>query len=195
MNAELLLFGKRVSMVQRSRRRLAVIVVYVVLASMLVASATLQGHHSVTPFVLWAVVFACRLVLGGYYAGGLVKPFNGKPPRKPDMPPPLLALKLRVYRPILTADEGRYRNDERELDQRNLAHYSAYKVLGYGLLVPWFAASFLADRSMFSLDNATVNRICAMMLLALMALYLTLPQAILLWTEPDMEPLSDLVEQ
>ena len=33
----------------------------------------------------------------------------------------------------------------------------------------------------------TVNHLCSAMILGLLAMFVTLPQAILLWTEPDME--------
>jgi len=187
MNAELVMLGKRVSMAQRRRRRLLVIGVYAVLAGLLIAASTAEGRHSLTPFVLWAVIFACRLFLGGYYAGGLVKPFSGKPPRRSDVPPSLLALKLRIYQPSLGSGVE-YRSDERELHQRDFAHYRAYKVLGIGLLAPWITASFLGNRALLVIDAAMVNRLCATMTLALLALFLTLPQAIMLWTEPDMDP-------
>ena len=188
MNAELVLFGKHVSMAQRNRRRIVVAVIYCLLASLLVASYIFGSWRALSPYVIWAVILACRLFLGGYTPGGLVKPFNGKAPRNSERPPNVLALQLRVYPVLPGADGEAYRNDERELRQRDNAHYRAYQVLGISLIVPWFICSVFGDPKLFGWSEATVNHLCAVLLLAILALFLTLPQAILLWTEPDMEP-------
>ena len=42
----------------------------------------------------------------------------------------MLALKLNMYRPVLESDEERFRNDEREEQQRDRAHYLAYEFAG-----------------------------------------------------------------
>jgi hypothetical protein len=186
MNAELVFFGRRVSMARRSRRRVVVVVIYLALASLVIASSGFSGWRGVSPYVIWAVILACRLFLGGYYAGGLVKPFSGKAPSQSEAPPSLLMLKLRVFEPVPGVGEA-YRNDERELHQRDRAHYVAYKALGVALLVPWITSSLLGDQNLFSLNLAIVNRLCSALILGLIAMFLTLPQSILLWTEPDME--------
>jgi len=187
MNAELILFGKRIGMAQRTRRRVVVALIYLFLAGILVASYSFGAWRTFGPYVIWAAIFACRLFLGGYAPGGLVKPFNGKAPRQFGMPSNLLALQLRVYPVIPGADGEAYRNDERELTQRDRAHYRAYQVLGISLLLPW-AVSWFGDPRLFGWNPATVDHLCAVLLLAILALFLTLPQSILLWTEPDMEP-------
>jgi hypothetical protein len=46
------------------------------------------------------------------------------------MPPPLLLLKRRVYQSVSTGDEAAYRNDERELEQRDRPHYLAFQAMG-----------------------------------------------------------------
>jgi hypothetical protein len=191
MNAELVFFGKRVSMAPRSRRRVVVVAIYAVLASLVIASSSLSGWRSLSPYVIWAVILACRLFLGGYYPGGLVKPFSGNASRPSDAPPSLLILKLRVYKPVPGVGEA-YTNDERELNQRDRAHYLAYKALGMALFVPWVTSSLLGDQRLFSLNPATVNRLCSAIILGLIAMFITLPQAILLWTEPDMEPEAEI---
>ena len=187
MNAELVLFGKHVSMAQRNRRRIVVAVIYGLLATLLIGSYLIGSWRAASPYLIWAVILACRLFLGGYTPGGLVKPFNGKAPRNSERPPNVLALQLRVYPVLPGADGEAYRNDERELRQRDNAHYRAYQVLGISLIVPWFICSVFGDPKLFGWSAATVNHLCAVLLLAILALFLTLPQAILLWTEPDME--------
>ena len=187
MNAELVLFGMRVNMAQRQRRRLLVVLIYTALA-VLMAVLWYFSHWRGTGYVFWACLLACRWFLGGYYAGGLVKPFNGKAPKRSDMPPPLLLLKLRVYRPVLAADEPAYRNDERELHQRDHAHYLAYQALGVAVLVPWLLSSLrIIKPGLLGGIPMSPDEMYYGFLMAALTLFLTLPQAILLWTEPDME--------
>ncbi len=193
MNAELVFFGRRVSMARRDRRRALVVSIYAALAVLMATLWFTSRWHGTGVYVFWAAMIACRLFLGGYYSGGLVKPFNGKAPRRADMPPSLLALKLRVYRPILAADEPKYRSDERELDQRDRAHYAAYQAIGAAICVPWLLSSLrivrpgLLDGTGMSPDEMYFG-----LLLVVLTLFLTLPQAILLWTEPDMEPETEM---
>ena len=105
MNAELVFFGMRVSMARRDRRRALVISIYVALAVLMAALWFTSHWHGTGAYVFWAAIIACRLFLGGNYAGGLVKQFEGRAPRQNQRPPSLLALKLRIYRPVLAADE------------------------------------------------------------------------------------------
>jgi hypothetical protein len=185
MNAELVFFGKRVDMAQRSRRRSLVTAIYGAFAALLAvlcATGQLRGNSS---WIIWFALLACRFFLGGYYTGGLVKPFNGKGPKQPDAPPSLLALKLRLYR--APAEDGTYRNDERELRQRDHAHYLAFQALGMALAVPLLVASLrlIAPQFMNRIPMGP-DAVYYGLLLVAMFLFLTLPQAILLWTEPDM---------
>ncbi len=189
MNAELVIFGKRVSMTQRSRRRIVVVAIYAVLAGLLIASSTVAGWRSVSPYLIWVAILACRLFLGGYYPGGLVKVFNEKKLDRWEAPPTFLTLKLRVYNLVPGANGEAYRNDERELNQRDRAHYRAYQELGVALTVPWFTSRVLVD---LGVNPATVNHISSTMILGLLAMFITLPQAILLWTEPDVEPETEM---
>jgi hypothetical protein len=127
-----------------------------------------------------------RVFLGGFAFGGLIKPFSGKPPRRSEAPPPFLLLALRVYQP--EPNENQYRNDEREIDQRNRAVYKAYQALMIAVLAVWLLMNFrtniprLLERLSIPIDSLLYGLTTAAIMLAL-----TLPQAILLWTEPDME--------
>jgi hypothetical protein len=187
MNAELDFFGRRVSMAQRSRRRTLIVFIYSFLAALVIAVGASARMNEMAAYVIWVAIFACRLFLGGYAAGGLVKPFNKKSQERSESAPSLLALKLRVYQPIPGVGLENC-NDERELYQRDRAHFWAYQILGVSILVPWITLSLLARPKLGLLSHAVANQITSGMLLASLALFLTLPQAILLWTEPDMEP-------
>lgn len=193
MNAELVFFGMRVKMAQRSRRRSLVAGIYVGLAALMAEMWHFSHWRGTGVYVFWAAMLACRLFLGGYYAGGLVKPFNGKAPRQSEAAPSMMALKLRMYKPVLAADELCFRNDERELHQRGRAHYLAYQAIGVALCVLWLLSSLrmtrpgLLDRMGMSADEMYFG-----LLLIALTLFLTLPQAILLWTEPDLEPETEM---
>jgi hypothetical protein len=80
------------------------------------------------------------------------------------------------------------RSDERELHQRDRAHFLAYRALLVGLSLLWLVAiwGLLTPRRLnWGPMSASLMIFGAVMVLLTVAL--TLPQAILLWTEPDME--------
>ena len=188
MNAELVFFGKRLNMAQRQRRRMLVVLIYASLAILMAALWHFSHWRGTGAYVFWAAMLICRLCLGGYYAGGLVKPFRGKAPMQSEMPPPLLLLKLRMYKPVLADGDPAYRNDERDLHQRDRAHYLAYQGLGWAVLVPLFLATFrLIKPALLDWIPMAPDEMYYGLLLIALTLFLTLPQAIMLWTEPDME--------
>ena len=193
MRAELAFFGKRIDMSARIRRRALVVLMYLAFA-VLVAILWHSTHwRAAGAWVVWAVIPACRLFLGGYYSGGLVKRFDGKAPQQLWLPPSLLALRLNFYRPVLAADKEAYSNDERELTQRDRAHYIAYQILAAALLVPMFVASLRTTSGKDLLDRLAIppTEFYYGLTMIGVVLFFTLPQAILLWTEPDMEPIIE----
>ncbi len=117
-------------------------------------------------------------LLGGIRMGGPVKVY-AYPSLEREMDGPVHGLNLEGRKPF---DESVTWTplDERERTQRDVAHYTAYRilrwsfglfVLGYFLMMEW-AAAWIADRTLF--------------LLWLFLLYvLSLPQAVVLWTEPQ----------
>jgi hypothetical protein len=190
MNAELMIFGCRMSMAQQRRRRVLLVSMYACFAALMAVLWYLTHWRGTGSYVIWAAILACRYFLGGYYTGGLIKPFNGKAPQRQwEMPSPLLALKLRVYLPVLAADsEAAYRNDERELHQRDRAHYLAYQALGVVTCVPMLLASLhIVRASLLGWIPIAADELYYGLTLVAVVLFLTLPQSILLWTEPDME--------
>jgi hypothetical protein len=188
MKAEIVLLGKRVDMARQTRRRMLVAGIYAVLAALMASLWFADQWRATGTVVFWAAMLACRLFLGGVYAGGLVKPFTGKGPKEYDMPPSLLALKLRVYQPVLD-DSGRaFRNDERELKQRDRSHYQAYQALGLAVVLAWLVSDLgMMHPAWLAWIPMTPFQIFYGLTLVTMMLFLTLPQCILLWTEPDME--------
>jgi hypothetical protein len=188
MNAELVLLGKRVDMSRRSRRRALVVAIYAALTILLALLWVWTGWRGTGAYAIWAVILACRFFLGGYYRGGLVKPFVYRKPMNADAPPPLLALKLRVYRPVLDTDEDGFRNDERELSQRDHSHYLAYQAVGCMVAVEAFVASMrMLSPKLQAWMGMPADQMYYGFALVTLTLFLTLPQAILLWTEPDLE--------
>jgi hypothetical protein len=103
----------------------------------------------------------------------------------------LLLLKLRVCQPVLSGDEAFYRNDERELVQRDRAHYLAFQAIGMSVTLMAFLASLriLSPRLQGSM-SMPADQLYYGCALGILILFLTLPQSILLWTEPDMEETS-----
>ena len=188
MRAELVLLGRRVDLARQARRRALVVLIYTVLAALVIGLWFADQWRATGTYVFWAAMLACRLFLGGNYSGGLVKPFTGKGPRQYDAPPPLLLLKLRVYAPLLAAADGGFRNDERELKQRDRAHYQAYQALSLAVVIAWLVAGIGMIHPVWLgwIQMTPYQMFYGLTLLTLM-LFLTLPQCILLWTEPDME--------
>ncbi len=89
------------------------------------------------------------------------------------------------------AGDQRARGDEREMHRREHAHFRAYYFLGYGILTALFA-SFFADPNPITpllplVLRTFLIKLPQMLLMDTIFIYITLPQAILLWTEPDME--------
>jgi hypothetical protein len=195
MRAELMLMGKRVDMAPRAHRRTLVVLIYATLAAAM-AGLWFADHWRVTGvYMIFATILINRTLLGGYNFGGLIKPFSGKAPTQ-RIDPPFLVLGLRVYRP--EPEENEYRNDERESQQRDHAHYSAYQGLTLGLVLIWLLADWQANAPRLLgwllgwLPGGPAIYLYGLTL-AVVVVSQTLPQALLLWTEPDMEE-PDLVE-
>jgi hypothetical protein len=193
MRAELVFMGKRVDMAARAHRRAMVVGLYSALALGMVGLFFADRWRVSGYYLVFATFLINRVFLGGYASSWLVKPFNEKAPRRSDVAPPFLLLALRVYRPVL--GENAYRIDERELEQRGRAHYQAYQALTVVLAVLWLPAGWSAFKPAWMAGfGPAVALVVYGLVLAGIVLALTLPQAILLWTEPDMEADGDQVE-
>lgn len=186
MRAELVLLGRRVDMSRRARRRALVVGIYSVFAALIVGLWFVDQWHSTGTYIYWAAMLACWLFLGGYYRGGLVKPFTGDGPGR--LAPSSMLLRIRTY-PAMAADDDRTnQNDERELHQRDRAHYQAYQAITVAAVVAWMVAyAGMSNRNFVAAIPMTPAQIFYGMMLVMVMLIFTLPQCILLWTEPDME--------
>jgi hypothetical protein len=183
MKAELLLMGKRVDMARRTRRRTLVVLIYAGLTALIAGLYFVDQWHSTGSYVFFAGILVCRLFLGGYFRGGLIKPFSGKGPRAVKEATPLMPLLLQfgLYRP--DPDASAYRNDERETHQRDHAHFRAYQVIGLALVVIWTLALFRMDiPHLLARSHVPMDQLIYGVALFAIMLFFTLPQAILLWT-------------
>jgi hypothetical protein len=90
------------------------------------------------------------------------------------------------------AGTGYEEGDEREVHRRDHAFYLAHRKMSWALVVALFMAWFLWPQNpLLAAAGPEVSRILQQLpyaaLFAVIGLNATLPQAILLWTEPDME--------
>jgi hypothetical protein len=81
------------------------------------------------------------------------------------------------------------RGDEREMRRRDHAHFMAYRFFLFVLMVALLASAFSGPNPIAPLLPLALRGGLTQLhfLTTAFLLYLTLPQAILLWTEPDME--------
>jgi len=186
MRARLTVFGFRLDVRSRLRRRVLVIVVYLALAAMLSASLrwapwTLGnvGFFLVIALVNW-------MVFGGLTTRGLVPPFS--PDIRPlwvkdDQPP-----ESRIDRWFWRRSPARkdLQTDERDDRRRDRAHYLAYRFVTWLTMVVWFLFVTVHAGPVFGTKGLPFD-FALLVALAVAMLAQTLPQAILLWTEPDME--------
>jgi hypothetical protein len=70
--------------------------------------------------------------------------------------------------------------DERDVSVRNAACFQVYRVLALYSIALWIALPGL-----FSLSSSTALHVLEYLLVPLLAVALTLPYAVILWTEPD----------
>jgi hypothetical protein len=93
------------------------------------------------------------------------------------------------------AGDMRARGDEREMYRRDHAHFRAYRFFLYVLMGAIFFAPIREPNPLASPVPLALRGILVQpnfLAVSALLLYMTLPQAILLWTEPDMEPEIEL---
>lgn len=195
MRAELFLFGRPIDLSRQHRRRILVVCVYAVLSLALAALAWLTRTPSDlrtgSAYLLFLTLGLNYALLGGYARSGLIRAFaNTPPPNKARSP--FIPLALRVH-PIEFADTE-WRNDERELQVRDRAHYQAYQIVTVTFAFIWILNSWTIPTLNFTRwwPQTIVRDTTSLLALIGILLSITLPQAIILWREPDMpEPLSE----
>lgn len=170
---------------QAARRRL-VVSAYALLALLVLAGWLLDRFHTTGVYVYFTAYIISYFVFGGYGPSGLIKPFNGKGPRVQPMPSSLVELQLRVTGALENPGPDEYRNDERELARRDRVHYQAYQGICVLLALIWFLAMWELHPPHF-IPAGLLPVLLYLLALPGVLLAITLPQAILLWTEPDVE--------
>ena len=158
MRTEYLVGNMRIGFASQARRRWFVALVYTALAV----------------FILGALFLSHKNVTGAWFTASCG----------------ILYIALWVVFSGLAGDP-RARGDEREVHRRDHAHFRAYYALGFFLFGALIAGSFrgpdpITPHLPLALRGYFVQ-LPFVLLLATALLYGTLPSAILLWTEPDME--------
>jgi hypothetical protein len=162
MNTEYAVGNIRIRFESRARRRWFVTLVYAVLAVFFLAVLILNKEEAAGAWV--------RVGCGILFVGLFI-----------------------VFTWI--AGDMRRRGDEREMRRRDHAHFMAYRVFAYLLagyvLIALFAGYFGGPNLIMTLAPLALRgflmQLPNVLLMATVLLYATLPQAILLWTEPDMD--------
>jgi hypothetical protein len=192
MKTELVLFGKRINMAPRTHRRWLVGAFYGIFGSLLLESWFI-GSHTGGGFLTIEFTLMVGPILGGYFAGigvlsgraGLVEPFKAQKTLK--YPESASILRPSTLLHPVVDDDPELRTDERALRRRDYAHYVSHGFLGAVVSVG-FILEFLNNSPLdIGLSSNSVNRIVYCLLQIGYISSMTLPQAILLWTEPDME--------
>jgi hypothetical protein len=187
MRAELMVWGKRVDMASREHRRRLVVTIYAVLAATMIGLGWLDAWRTSGHYLVALALVINHFLLGGYGRNGLVRPFDGKAPRERTMPPPVIPLGLYI-RLTSSLPQGDWQSDERETKLRDRAHYQAYQWISGALGTLWLLSGWAtAKGSTFPMLHSAAEWLLYPVVLISVILMLTLPQAILLWAEPDME--------
>lgn len=154
------------SMAPRKSRRFLVAVTYAVMLALVAAIAAI-----LPPRMFWLCIlpFAYNVISRAVF-GKLVK--DTVLPEIHGGELTSLGLKSRRQR--------REEPDEREVAVRNSAYFKAYRVLAVYSIALWVAWPFC-----FSLAASAAIRALLMLIVPILAMALTLPQAIVLWSEPD----------
>jgi hypothetical protein len=127
-----------------------------------------------------------RFAFGGLSTRGLVRPFSSdiRPIWFKDDPPPSSAIDRWFWRRSPSRND--LQTDERENGRRDRAHYLAYRALSLSTYVVFALFAIVRNGPVFGTSGLPFD-FALMAALAVAMLAMTLPQAILLWTEPDME--------
>jgi hypothetical protein len=141
-----------------------------------------QAHHGVEDmgllFMIQTFLFLPAL-LGGVRGGGLVKPFRGVHWVPMQEGGGVQTLLRPANGPAILQDISL---DERETHERDRVHFNAYTV------ARWFALLlFVIYGLLGAMHVAWFSRVGPFFLFLLTLTLWSLPQSIILWTEPDME--------
>ena len=174
--------GLRFLVGSRSRRRMLVAGYWCFVAFACFAFLLHQAHHGVEDmgllFMLQIFLFLPAL-LGGVRGGGLVKPFRGVHWVPTHQQGGVQTLLKPANGPAILQDISL---DERETHERDRVHFIAYS------FARWFALLlFVIYGVVGALHAAWFARVGPFFLFLLTLTLWSLPQSMILWTEPDME--------
>jgi hypothetical protein len=177
-----------IPMQRRNMRRRLVVLTY--LGLLLICCGALWAVRTQLSVFAWAIYAAMAIsifIFGGQGRHGLIKSFVNKPP--PPEPPILDLVRLHLQPESRFAEvTSAWKNDERELSRRDLAHYRAYQPLTIVLMVLLLLSAWALHPHRWMPEAILLQLIFAISLFSTV-LALTLPAAIILWTEPDMDTL------
>lgn len=162
------LFG--IPMVRRRNRRALVFATYALL--LILTAIILIFHPWVNVWVWFVLAFN---VTGGLVFGKLVKQTTF-----PEHSTPAVAAIGIVDRP---AKESL---DERELSVRNAAYFLAFRILAL-----YSTAFFVSVHYLLLYKPTLAPQLILALMIPVLVMVLTLPQAIVLWSEPDLPSESD----
>jgi len=164
------------------RRRSVVIGYYAVFVAFAVLLLWLRGPEKYDR--LLPLAFYAAAMLGGLSIDGPVRVFsqwqrNMKDGSAYGIDP----VRLRRFAPAPPRpSESAY--DERDVQARDRAHYLAYSALRW----PAIAAALIGGFFVFDWPPARVAKLLLFLSVPVAVVFFSLPQAILLWTEPDLDP-------
>jgi hypothetical protein len=174
MKTELVLFGMRLNMASRVRRRWLVVLFYGVFGALLLLS-WMRGARTGAGFLTIEFTLLIGPILGGYFAGrrglfgvsGLVAPFV---PRKTLKYPDSASI-LRPHtllHPVVDNDPE-LRADERAMSRRDSAHYTSHGFLGtvffFGFMLEYSQNTvFRDDLKRIGISSNAVNQIIFLLL-------------------------------
>jgi hypothetical protein len=157
------------SMVRRSNRRLLVGTTYATLAALMATIILILPSGRQMDAIYMCLILAYNVVSRAIF-GSLVKDTVLPEVRGGE----LISLGLAPRR------RGEDKPDEREVGVRNAACFEAYRALAVYSIAIWVASPLF-----FALKTSTAVRGLQLLIMPLLAMALTLPQAVVLWSEPD----------
>jgi hypothetical protein len=164
------------SMVRRNSRRRLVAVTYAILlalmAVMMVVSLSAPRMIGGRPAgLIWCLILTYNVVSWSIF-GKLAKD---------TVLPQMRGGKITSLGLTPRPRRNEYDLDERELAVRNAAYFTAYRAVAVYSILAWMVLIYS-----FELSASTALLLARWLVMPLLAVVLTLPPAVVLWTEPDL---------
>lgn len=172
-----------VSMVSQRNRRVLVVCVYVLFAALTLVGAVSNGRslfgNTGLPFVLLV------LLVTRYTFGRLVPnyTYDDEALQQVDTSMPEV-YGITSEHPLVMKPAAEPEPDERDVAVRNAAYYACFRALAVYILIAWIEIVVVTDPR-FHLQ-AVAPTIAVYTVFSAVVLVFTLPQALILWNEPDL---------